>query len=375
MNEHISGISVCADRKGEWDQNANRRQGLKDLHRLHRYGISLRAPKSVELFPAFDERIGSLDRVRAFCNHEAFVGLCVLTDRAMLFEQRAADFGAHDIHSVQSISKTLVFLIAGRLVEKGLLNMEAMVRDYIPEIGSGYRHATVQALFDMAVINDYHEDYADGEAMIGELEDAHGWRILKNHDHVNLQTFLQTIPGDGTPNTDYTHSYKTANTDLAAWICERVSGCRLRDLTLEIIEAAGVEDPVVVSTDRSGTPFLGGGLHMSLRDLARYGRLLGNAGMHGAGHSVSSRTFFDTTKTEASKGTATPVGCRYRNFTFTDGHWIGHLGYGGQWLMAFPDTGLVIACLAALAGDDAIDMNFIKHLPDMGQDISNLLGD
>jgi CubicO group peptidase (beta-lactamase class C family) len=130
-----------------------------------------------------------------------------------------------------------------------------------------------------------------------------------------------------------------------------------------------------VSTDRAGTPFIGGGLHMALRDLARYGLLLARGGQSADGVSVGSRAFLDATRSEYTAGTPSLLGHGfYRNFLDTDGHWIGHNGYGGQWLMVYPDSEIVIACLSGLSDDGGLDWRYIRRLADMGEEIAKFLG-
>ncbi len=365
MRKQVSGISVCSDRKGEWDQNHNRRQGLRDLHKLHRYGVSFRAIDICPLEKKHDPNLEKLPPVQAFKNHLDFVGVCALKGNQIVLENYAPDFCTSSIHSVQSITKTLVFLIAGKLVDAGKITMDQKITDFIPDIGTGYHHVTLQDVFDMAVLNHYSEDYSDGQAMIGELEDAHGWRVLEGGRHVGLRDFLKTIPSDGRANTDYQHDYKTANTDLAAWICEIASGKPLRSLVIDLVEKMGVENPVFISTDRDGTPFLGGGMHMTLLDLARYGLLISKIIQ-----SSGKASFYQQTRQNYQQGSRMPTGHYYHNFTMGNSDWIGHLGYGGQWLMAYPDQNIVIACLSALSGDEALDMGHIKFLSQMGETVA-----
>jgi CubicO group peptidase (beta-lactamase class C family) len=168
--------------------------------------------------------------------------------------------------------------------------------------------------------------------------------------------------------------YKSANTDVIAWICERVSQRGLRELFLEIIEAFGPADTVYLSTDRCGTPFVGGGLHMTLRDLARYGLLLARGGETLDGVSVGSRAVRDATRSERAKGSPSLLGWGfYRNFLETDGTWLGHNGYGGQWLMVYPESEIVIACLSGLADDGGLDWAFIRRLAAMGEQLAGVL--
>jgi CubicO group peptidase (beta-lactamase class C family) len=367
------GISLGALNKAEWDQPEQRRRGLMDLHRVHRYGLSFRAPAVLPLATNHAFRLHDLASLRWQLGHPLFTGIAVLKGERLVLERYAADFGPERIHSVQSITKTTVHLIAGRLIEQGLLDLSKAISDYIPEIGSGYAQATVQELFDMAIINDYIEDYYDPRATLGELEDAHGWRIIPGFTHRGIRGFLATITGSGEANPGRALHYKTANTDLAGWICERCAGRDLRALLLDIIEAAGVEASVFITTDRTGTPFMGGGLHMTLRDLARYGLLLARAGRGVTAAPVGSIEFRDRTRATRTQGTHSIGKGYYRNFTEANTAWIGHGGYGGQWLMAFPEEEVIVACLSGMCDDGGLDWAYTERQLAMGADIAAAL--
>jgi len=374
------GLAVGPRNKAAWDQPAARRQGLRVLHRLHRYGMSFGAPRVLPLEVRADFRLHDLDTVRWYLGHPFHTALAVLKGERILLEHYAADFGPDAIHSIQSITKTSVHLIAGRLIEEGRLDPTTRVGHYLPEIGSGYFEWPVQDLLDMAVVNDYSEDFYDPAATVGLLEDAHGWRIIEGRPHVDIRAFLKGIEGPGRRAGARTLDYKTANTDVLAWICELVSGVDLRDHYLHLVEAVGAESTVYLSTDRRGTPFAGGGLHMTLRDLARYGLLLARGGV-GVDNSradgparVGSPAFRDATRAEYAAGTPSLLGRgNYRNFVETNGTWLGHNGYGGQWLMVFPEQEIVVACFSAVCDDGGQDWAFLERLATLGTDIAALL--
>jgi len=367
------GITLGGLNKAEWDQPEQRRRGLMELHRLHRYGFSIRAPAVLPLITHHEFRLFDLASLRWCLAHPLCTGLAIMKGARVALEYYAPDFGPQAVHSVQSITKTTVHLIAGRLIEHGRLEMARRVRHYLPEIGSGYAHATLQQVFDMDVVNDYTEDYYDPRATLGELEDAHGWRIMPELEHRTIRGFLQTITGRGQANPTRQRDYKTANTDLAGWICERTAGRDLRSLLIDIVEASGVESAVYLSCDREGTPFVGGGMHMTLRDLARYGLLLARGGHGVRGLVVGSRAFRDQTRAQRAEGTISIAGAHYRNFTETDGVWLGHVGYGGQWLMVFPESEIVIACLSGLSDDGGLDWAYTERQLAMGQDVAAAL--
>ncbi len=368
------GLALGARNKAEWDQPAVRRQGLRDLYRLHRYGVSFRAPRALPLAVDFDRSLPALEALRWFVAHPWSTALLVMCGERIVFEHYAADFAPGQLHSLQSITKTSVHLLAGRLIERGLLDPTRQVCEYLPGIGSGYAAAPVQDLLDMAVDNDYTEDYGDPGATVGLLEDAHGWRVLPGYSHINLREFLATVTASTPTAGPRRLYYKTANTDVVAWICESLSRQELRSYYLELVEAAGTEDIVHLSTDRVGTPFAGGGLHMSLRDLGRYGLLLARGGSGLGGLRVGSTSFRDATRAQCVAGTPSLLGSgHYRNFTETEGTWLGHNGYGGQWLMAYPESEIVIACLSGLADAGGHDWSYLARLAAMGEQIAGEL--
>lgn len=374
-SDRPSGLGLGALNKALWDQPADRRRGLRELYRLNRYGLCLRAAHVLPLETRADFRLHDLDSVRWYLSHPFFSGLLVMVGGRIVLEHYAADFGADAVHSIQSISKTCVHLIAGRLIESGALDPARSITAYLPEVAAGYAGATVQDALDMAVVNDYSEDFYDPAATVGLLEEAHGWRLVPGSLHVDIRTFLASRigAGRGRDPSGRLH-YKSANTDVVAWICERVAGRSLRDLTLEIVEAFAPAGTVYLSTDRLGVPFLGGGLHMTLRDLARYGLLLARGGESHLGARVGSRAFRDATRSGRAGGSVSLLGRGfYRNFLETDGTWLGHNGYGGQWLMVYPETGIVIACLSAIADDGGLDWQFIARLADMGEQLAGQL--
>ena len=154
-------LVVGADNKPWWNQPANRRYGFQHLDRVARYSLTLRSARVMTLEPQHDLRIAQLDSVRLLTSLPWFSAMVVIRDQQILFERYATDFAPHQPHSIQSITKMTMNLVVGRLVEDGVIDPARRVGAYLPEIGSGYRSATVQQVLDMDVANDYREDYHD----------------------------------------------------------------------------------------------------------------------------------------------------------------------------------------------------------------------
>ena len=108
------------------------------MHTVFRYSLGIRAPEVLRLGKVVDRRIGDLASVRRLTGTAHFSGMVAVRGDDVLFERYAPDFGPDQPHSVQSITKTTMNLVVGRLVERGQIDLGREVRHYLPDIGSGY---------------------------------------------------------------------------------------------------------------------------------------------------------------------------------------------------------------------------------------------
>ncbi|MES0003368.1 beta-lactamase family protein [Mesorhizobium sp. M0051] len=123
----------------------------------------------------------------------------------------------------------------------------------------------------------------------------------------------------------------------------------MRDWLIEIVEAAGLEQFFHINCDREGVPLIDGGASLSARDLARYGLLFARKGEGIDGRRVGDAAFIEETRRNPGPAWPKPRDwMRYSRQTFTDGNWLGHGGYGGQLMLANPDTGTVVVYFSVL---------------------------
>jgi CubicO group peptidase (beta-lactamase class C family) len=349
-------LQVGADHKPRWNSADGRRHGFHNLHRIARYVQSFRAGAVLALHRDTDVALAARPDVAQLTGLPFFSAMVVLRGDRVLFERYAPDFGPDQPHSIMSLSKTTMMLIIGRLVAEGRIDLAAPVDRYLPWVGPGYAKASVQDVLNMNVDNDYVEDYGDPLCTAFLHEAATGLRLPgPGEAERTSKQFLATVglaPGrSDTVNATGLCMYRSANTDILAAIAEAVGGplaARLAD----IADAAGLEGSLHVATDRSGFPCLNGGLCLTARDLARYGLLLARGGIGVAGQKVGSPAFLQAT---LAGGVAMPAPrghLRYSNQTNTDGRWIGHGGYGGQYLVADPVTGTAAVFLSVLDNAD-----------------------
>ena len=201
-----------------------------------------------------------------------------------------------------------------------------------------------------------------------------GWRLPPEGEaEPSSRSFVATIAGKDIRNPSGVVQYKSANTDVVAWIAERVAGRLLGELVLEIAEAAGFEGTFHMGTDREGVPQLNGSGCLSARDLARYGLLFARGGVGVNGESVGSQPFIATTR--SGRGTryeGAREGIRYSNHTATGGRWVGHGGYGGQYLLVDIETGVAVAFFSVLEDRDAWDPDYGAETIRMCAEVASL---
>lgn len=367
-------LTVGADGREAWNTAWRRRRGFHDLHRIARYGFHLRSPRVLTLERRIDRRIGDLPEVRRLAGSRFFSAMAVLRGEVLAFEAYAPDFGPGRPHSVMSISKTAMNLAVGRLVEEGRLDLSARVRDWLPEIGSGYAEATLQDVMDMNVVNDYSEDYSDPMTTALIHGAAMGWRLpAAGEAETTGRAFLCAIAGDDVVNRSGEPHYKSANTDVMGWVVERAGGRPLRDLFIDIVEAAGLEGALYMSCDRAGVPNLNGGISMTARDLARYGLLFARGGRGIDGQRVGSADFIAATLAQTGPRYPPPAQrITYGNQMRTDGRWLGHGGWGGQFMLVAPASETVVVFFSVLENEDASDWGYQLETIAMAEEIAAL---
>jgi CubicO group peptidase (beta-lactamase class C family) len=200
--------------------------------------------------------------------------LIVLHDGRVVEEQYLAGMTPHTPHLVMSVSKSIVGCVAGILADRGVLDVGAKVTHYVPEVAtSGYAGATVRHLLDMRTGVAFSETYQAADSEVRVMERSMGWRPSLDSDPVGMYRYLTTV---GTA-TDHggPFTYRSADTDMLGWVCERAAGTRMADLVSSLIWIPmGAEQDADITCDPVGSAVHDGGISAIARDLARFGQLL-----------------------------------------------------------------------------------------------------
>ncbi|MEO7937744.1 MAG: serine hydrolase [Betaproteobacteria bacterium] len=205
-------------------------------------------------------------------------GLVVLADGRRVLEWYDEGMATDTRHILMSATKSVVGLLCGGLVELQLLDPEAQVTHYLPELrNSGYQGANVRQLMDMRA-----QPRLDGFDLRRYTASTNWDPLPPGADPGGMHTFFATLPPrhaeHGGP-----FRYISANTDLLGWILERVTGRPMAELLGDLLwSPMGAEHPAQITLDRDGGTRATGGMCTTLRDFARIGQLLLDDGASGA---------------------------------------------------------------------------------------------
>ncbi|OYX26191.1 MAG: hypothetical protein B7Z10_03995 [Rhodobacterales bacterium 32-66-7] len=365
-------LVVGPERQPRWNLAAQRRISFHGLQHIARYSQSYRAGRVLDLRLSADLAIAAREDLRHLTSLPWFSAMAVTEGNRLLHQSYAPDFGPDQPHAIMSISKLAVHLVIGRLWQDGKLGLDEQIGDILPWIGPGYHRATLQDVLNMNVHNAYDEDYANPDSAAFLHEAAIGMRLPGEEEPTN-RDFLAGIglaPGaSDTTNPTGTYLYKSANTDVLAFAALARGGRPLGLWLADLADAAGVERAMLVGTDRTGFPILSGGICLTARDLCRYGAILSRRGEGVDGRPFGSAAFLDQTLQGGVPMLAPRAHLRYSNQTNTDGTWVGHGGYGGQYLVANPETGRTACFLSVLQNDSGYDAEYYQPIIAMLADI------
>jgi len=284
-------------------------------------------------------------------------GILVLHRGRIVYERYFGVLTAERPHIAFSVTKSFVATLAGMLIADGTLDERATVGHYVPELQrSAFGDATVRHLLDMTTGLDYSEDYADEYSPVWDLGRAVGF-LPRPPGYTRASTaygFLASLRKAGSHGERFI--YKTPNTDALGWVLRRATGKPLHQLLAErVLSKIGAEQDGYFLVDPTGVEFAGGGLHLSLRDLGRFGELMRLEGRLD-GQTIVPKAFIDDVRRGgdrdkfAGAGYKTLPGGSYRSMW-----WVLHNGHGayaargihGQAIYIDPTAEMVIARFAS----------------------------
>ena len=222
-----------------------------------------------------DRSAGTVGEVLADTYTDAYL---VLQDGELVTEWYGP-LGAPDRpHALMSVSKSVVGCVAAVLIDRGQLDPDREITGYVPELAtSGYAGALVRHVLDMRSGVRFLEEYANPHSDIRRLDEWVGWQPGQGEPR-GLYRFLATLQAEAPHGERFL--YRSAESDVLGWVCERAAGRPMAELMSELIWAPmGAGADAALLHDGLGAAVHDGGLCATARDVARFGQLLLDGGL------------------------------------------------------------------------------------------------
>ncbi|WP_298212626.1 serine hydrolase [Acidovorax sp.] len=284
-------------------------------------------------------------------------GLLVMHKGQVVYERYDMGMQRHQPHVLWSMSKSLTGLLATDLIREGVLDANASIASYLPELkDSAWGDATLQQTLDMTTSVKYTEDFTNPASGIFQYLIAAGLvPAPANYPGArSLAEFLPTQKKDGEHGQGFT--YKTVDTEVVGWVMQRVTGKSFAQLMSERIwSRIGADEDGFVWADPSGGQSTSVGVSATLRDLGRLGEMLRQDGRVGGRQVVAPSTVAELRKgadPEKFKAANQPMRAGY---SYHNHWWIPHdadgsyeaKGLNGQHIHINPKAELVIVKLSS----------------------------
>jgi CubicO group peptidase (beta-lactamase class C family) len=272
--------------------------------------------------------------------------MLVLHRGRIVLEHYTNGMTAAQPHMLFSITKSVVGLVALRLIKAQLIDPQSLVGKVLPELAdSAFATTTLAHLLDMTDGVAFEEDYGNPQAAVHRYSAAY-WTPAAGQEGM-LGALARFEARDGAAGAQF--RYRTPVADVVGLMLRRLTGQRLSDLVKQWVwHPAGCTDEAYMLVDTSGVEMGGTGLNATARDVARIGLWL--CGEQQRSLLATLMTGGDRTLFAASPQSATRPGGSYRALW-----WIDHgtpptlsaNGVFGQRLWIDPENAIVIVKLGS----------------------------
>ena len=231
------------------------------------------APRALSAMPVdlrslrFDDGEGNRIGWDDFLQRTYTDALLVLHRGNVAYEYYANGMTAAKPHMLFSITKSIVGLVAERLIGAGMVDPGVRVADSLPALaGTGFAKATLRHLLDMTDGAEFDENYDDPQGEV-HLYSAAYWRPERGLGGV-AAALPKLTRSSAAPGTDFL--YRTPVADVAGLMLRQLTGQPLAKLVEDIIwRPAGCGDEAYMLLDTAGAEIAGTGLNATMQDLAR----------------------------------------------------------------------------------------------------------
>ena len=227
---------------------------------------------------AYQGEFGASD-IGQFLDNSYTDGFIVLHRGAVVAERYFNGMNERTLHLSQSVGKSLIGILVGIFAARGQLDVNGLITDYLPDLGAtAYAGATVTQVLNMTSGVAFDETYTDPYSDIGRIDVACGWKEKPAGDTRHWPTSVwEVILGLTKKEAEHGErfSYRSIETDVLAFMLERISGLRLPEIvSRDLWQPLGAEESANYTVDPTGYGQADGRFNATLRDYARFGEML-----------------------------------------------------------------------------------------------------
>jgi hypothetical protein len=281
----------------------------------------------------------------------------LLQNGEIVIERYFNGMQADDQHLLMSVSKSVAGSLTGLAVERGQLDLDRLVTDYLPElVGTVYDDATVRHALDMQIAMEFDYDETSPLSDIHRMDESVGWVPRGPKACPGIKAFLRTLTRK-TGRHGEVFDYLTQQTSVLTWCLERATGQEFATLLQQgIWEKLGAEEDAALVLDGQQDGYTPPGLNMTLRDLGRFGQMMLQNGVYNGQSILPEEWIHDIRKAGSKQAWAAAPDNRtrdkmagfakgsYRSYWYVadekSGRYMG-LGLGGQTLVIDPAANVV----------------------------------
>jgi len=325
----------------------------------------------------FEGRKQTIDEIAE--NHH-IDGLLILKDSEILFEKYYGHLTEERPHLMNSISKSVVALVAGKLVGQGVIDLEKPVAHYVPALArSGWGPDSLRTVLDMRDGSDYTEDYPDFSTTFRIQDCAIGWTDADYCPENSPRSLYEFLPTIGRNEAKFgKFSYRSGSTDVIGWVLEKATGQPLAELiSTHVWKPMGAEYDANITVDEGGFVLADHGMSSTLRDLTRLGLLVLNKGKAFGTQVVPADFIEDMHSQSGDPDWPYTVGeglePYYRSFWWGEGNEgrdLSGVGIHGQFVRVVPESNMVIVLYSTWPRADG---DGITHGWDKAAELQNAL--
>ena len=294
-------------------------------------------------------------------------GILIIQNDSIVYEKYWGDITADRLATVFSVSKSITSLVCGVAVDDGYIHsIDDAVTQYLPELKKKdpmWQKLTIRHLLDMQSGLDFDDTYQLGLKNFKRVN-----AIAKlNYGH-NVMKQIRGLKFIKEPGTE--HRYESMTSQILGVVIERASGKRFADyLSERIWKPLQMESPALVNIDspKHGVAHTFGGISLTMKDLAKIGRLYLNRGMWNGRRIISEEWIAKSTDYDTSNDGYHFNWYNLSSATDTKAEYPGYyaLGIRGQVLYVNPYKRLIMVRVG-------MNNNNYTFIPYLFEELSNV---